>query len=199
MNRAKPITWFLSHVFSGLESAFLFLCITRLCLLASSPAYGAATGGQVGEFLSYGSGAHTKEHIIKAARIANAHDFIMKMPEGYDTIIGERGFRLSGGEKQRLAIARAIFKDPPILILDEATSQLDTESEILVQEAIDRMMMGRTVLVIAHRLSTIKHANVIYVMEAGRIVESGSHDELAQKGGLYKRLYDMQFRDSVLR
>ncbi len=149
--------------------------------------------------IAYGSKGYPKEEIMKAARIANAHDFIVKMPKGYDTIIGERGFRLSGGEKQRLAIARAVFKDPPILILDEATSQLDTESEILVQEAIDRMMKGRTVFVIAHRLSTIKHASTIYVLDAGRIVEQGSHEELIRKGSLYKRLYDMQFKDNVLK
>jgi len=147
----------------------------------------------------YGSNNTSIDDIMKAAKIANAHSFIMNMPQGYDTAIGERGFRLSGGEKQRLAIARAVFKDPPILILDEATSQLDTESEILVQEAIDRMMKGRTVFVIAHRLSTIKHADRIYVLDDGRIVEVGSHDELVNIGGLYKRLYDMQFKDSVLK
>ncbi|MFA5143409.1 MAG: ABC transporter ATP-binding protein [Candidatus Omnitrophota bacterium] len=144
--------------------------------------------------ISYGSGVHTKDDIIRAARIANAHDFITKMPQGYDTVVGERGFRLSGGEKQRLAIARAVFKDPPILILDEATSQLDTESEVLVQEAIDRMMKGRTVFVIAHRLSTIKHASMIYVLDLGKIVDKGSHEELLCKDGLYKRLYEMQFK-----
>jgi subfamily B ATP-binding cassette protein MsbA len=149
--------------------------------------------------IGYGSRDMKMEDVIKAAKIANAHSFIMEMPQGYDTIIGEKGFRLSGGEKQRLAIARAVYKDPPILILDEATSQLDTQSEILVQEAIDRMMKGRTVLVIAHRLSTIKHANRIYVLDSGHVAELGSHDELVQKGGLYRRLYDMQFRDSVLR
>jgi subfamily B ATP-binding cassette protein MsbA len=149
--------------------------------------------------IAYGSVAARAEDIEKAARIANAHSFIMKMPRGYDTVIGERGFRLSGGEKQRLAIARAVFKDPPILILDEATSQLDTESEMLVQEAIDRMMSGRTVFVVAHRLSTIKHANFIYVLEAGRIVETGSHDDLIRKDGLYKRLYELQFRDNLIK
>ena len=144
--------------------------------------------------ISYGAPSLKMDDVIRAAQIANAHNFIMKMPKGYETIIGERGFRLSGGEKQRLAIARAIFKDPPILILDEATSQLDTESEILVQEAIDRMMKGRTVFVIAHRLSTIKHADRIYVLDGGRIMETGSHDVLVQSSGLYKRLYDMQFK-----
>jgi ABC-type multidrug transport system fused ATPase/permease subunit len=143
--------------------------------------------------ISYGCKDPKKEDIIKAAEIANAHSFIMKMPNGYDTIIGERGFRLSGGEKQRLSIARAVFKDAPILVLDEATSQLDTESEILVQEAIDRMMKNRTVFVIAHRLSTIKHATRIYVLDGGRIADVGTHDLLIQKDGLYKRLYDMQF------
>ena len=149
--------------------------------------------------IAYGTKAPRMEDIIRAAEIANAHSFIMNMPQGYETVIGERGFRLSGGEKQRLAIARAVFKDPPVLILDEATSQLDTESEMLVQEAIDRMMKGRTVFVIAHRLSTIKHANLIYVLDEGRIVEKGGHDALVENAGLYKRLYDMQFRDNVLK
>ncbi len=149
--------------------------------------------------IAYGSKDMKMEEVMKAAKIANAHQFIMGMPQGYDTVVGEKGFRLSGGEKQRLAIARAVYKDPPILILDEATSQLDTESEILVQEAIDRMMKGRTVLVIAHRLSTIKHANRIYVLNQGHVEEVGSHEELIQKSGLYKRLYDMQFRDSVIK
>jgi len=149
--------------------------------------------------ISYGSRKMDREAVMRAAKIANAHEFIMKMPKGYDTLIGEKGFRLSGGEKQRLAIARAIFKDPPILILDEATSQLDTESEMLVQEAIDRMMKNRTVLVIAHRLSTIKHATTIYVLDEGRIAEKGAHDELLARGALYKKLYDMQFRDNTLR
>ena len=144
--------------------------------------------------ISYGSRAKDMDAVIRAAKIANAHDFITKMPKGYDTMIGERGFRLSGGEKQRLAIARAVFKDPPILILDEATSSLDTESEVLVQEAIDRMMKDRTVLAIAHRLSTIKHATTIYVLDDGRIAEEGTHDELLARGGLYKKLYNMQFK-----
>ena len=149
--------------------------------------------------ISYGCKNPKKEDIVRAAEIANAHSFIMKMPKGYDTVIGERGFRLSGGEKQRLSIARAVFKDAPILILDEATSQLDTESEILVQEAVDRMMRGRTVFVIAHRLSTIKHATRIYVLDGGRVVDVGKHDSLIQKDGPYKRLYDMQFGPAFIR
>ena len=117
----------------------------------------------------------------------------MKLPNGYDTLIGERGVILSGGQRQRLSLARALFKDTPILILDEATSSLDTESERLVQQAIDRLMKGRTVIVIAHRLSTIRHANRIVVLDEGKIIQSGQHDELLQEGGLYSELYHMQF------
>lgn len=149
----------------------------------------------VAQNIAYGQDVQPHmDAIIKAAKASNSHHFIMNMPQGYDTVIGERGFRLSGGEKQRLCIARAIFKNPPILILDEATSQLDTESELLVQEAIDRLMAGRTVLVIAHRLSTIKHASVIYVLEKGRVVEKGSHEALMVKSGLYNKLYNLQFK-----
>lgn len=137
------------------------------------------------------------EDIIVAAKAANAHDFIMKMPDGYDTFIGDRGVKLSGGERQRIAIARALFKDPPILILDEATSQLDTESERLVQEAIDRLMTHRTVFVIAHRLSTIEHADKIVVLEAGSVLESGTHRELLEHSGVYRRLYELQFRSKA--
>lgn len=143
--------------------------------------------------IAYGNNNIDNNKVIESAKTANAHDFIMKMPEQYNTIVGERGFKLSGGERQRLAIARAVFKNPPILIFDEATSQLDSKSEKLVQEAIDRLMEGRTVFVIAHRLSTIKHANTIVVMENGKIIDMGVHDELIERGGLYKKLYTMQF------
>ena len=144
--------------------------------------------------ISYGNKSTNMDDVISAAKTANAHDFIMKMPDKYQTIIGERGFRVSGGEKQRLAIARAILKNPPILIFDEATSQLDSHSEILVQDAIDKLMSGRTVFVIAHRISTIKHATQIVVMDKGAIKNVGTHDELMKKEGLYSALYNMQFR-----
>ncbi len=145
--------------------------------------------------ISYGMKTPPREKIEAAARMANAHDFIARMPHGYDTTIGERGFMLSGGERQRLALARAILKDPPVLVLDEATSALDAESEKLVQEAIARLMVQRTVFVIAHRLSTIKNASRIIVLDGGRIVQEGNHDELIQTEGLYKKLYEMQFSD----
>lgn len=145
--------------------------------------------------IAYGLEGASLEAVEAAARAANAHDFISAMPEGYDTEIGERGVKLSGGERQRLAVARAILKNPPILILDEATSSLDTESERLVQDAIEHLLLGRTVLVIAHRLSTVRNANRIVVLDRGEIVESGTHQELMEQGGLYRHLYDMQFAD----
>ncbi|HEX9282248.1 MAG TPA: ABC transporter ATP-binding protein [Gemmatimonadales bacterium] len=144
--------------------------------------------------IAYGRRDFTLEQVQVAARAANAHEFVSQLPDGYRTLLGERGMRLSGGERQRIAIARALLRDPPILILDEATSALDMESERLVQEAIDRLMAHRTVLVIAHRLATVRDANLIVVLADGRIVERGTHDALFAAGGLYRRLYDMQFR-----
>jgi subfamily B ATP-binding cassette protein MsbA len=144
--------------------------------------------------IAYGApDRYTPEQIEAAARAGNAHEFILELPQGYDTVLGERGTRLSGGQRQRLAIARALLSDPPILILDEATSALDTESERLVQEAVDRLLQGRTVFVIAHRLSTITHADQILFLDRGEIVEQGTHQELLALRGAYYRLYAMQF------
>ena len=135
------------------------------------------------------------EEMIAAAKHAHAHDFIMEKPAGYDTLIGERGAQLSGGQRQRIAIARAILRDAPILVLDEATSALDTESERIVQAALDELMQGRTTICVAHRLSTVQQADQIVVLSEGRIVEQGTHGELLARGGTYKHLYDLQFRD----
>jgi ABC-type multidrug transport system fused ATPase/permease subunit len=144
--------------------------------------------------IAYGSPGATPEQVEAAAEAANAAPFIAELPQGYETMLGERGTRLSGGQRQRIAIARALLRDPPILILDEATSALDTESERLVQQAIERLMRERTVLVIAHRLATVRDADEIVVLDAGRVVQRGSHEELLRAGGLYRRLYDLQFR-----
>jgi len=143
--------------------------------------------------IGYGRPAATDEDIMEAARNAAAHDFIMALPEGYDTLVGQRGLKLSGGQRQRLAIARAMLKNAPLLLLDEATSALDTESERQVQAALETLMKGRTTLVIAHRLSTVVTADLIHVMDHGRVVESGRHDELLARGGAYARLYALQF------
>lgn len=150
--------------------------------------------GSVYDNILYGRLDATKEEVEAAAKAANAHDFIMGLPEGYDTMLGDRGVNISGGQRQRISIARAILKNPQILILDEATSALDTESERIVQEALDRLMVGRTSFVIAHRLSTIKNADRILVMEKGRLVEDGSHEELMAQEGLYAHLYRIQYR-----
>jgi subfamily B ATP-binding cassette protein MsbA len=144
--------------------------------------------------IAYGRSDLPLERVREAAAAAYADEFIMQLPRGYDTVVGEAGVRLSGGQRQRLAIARALFKNAPILILDEATSHLDSQSESLVQKALYNLMQGRSTLVIAHRLSTVVRADRIVVLEAGQIVEEGSHRELMELGGSYKRLYDLQFR-----
>ena len=145
--------------------------------------------------IAYGQPHVSQQEVERAAQAALAHDFILRMPEGYDTVIGERGFRLSGGERQRLSIARALLKNAPILILDEATSALDSESEVLVQTALQNLMVGRTVFVIAHRLSTVRRADRIIVLENGTIADEGSHEDLLTRLGTYRRLYDLQFVD----
>ncbi|MGM9621610.1 MAG: ATP-binding cassette domain-containing protein, partial [Bacteroidaceae bacterium] len=142
--------------------------------------------------IAFGVDHATQEQVEAAARVANAHEFIMRTEQGYDTMVGDRGCRLSGGQRQRISIARAILKNPPILILDEATSALDTESEHLVQEALERLMRSRTTISIAHRLSTIRNSDEIYVLHEGRIVEHGTHDQLLAMGGYYKRLTELQ-------
>ncbi len=145
--------------------------------------------------IAYGRPGATREQVVEAAKAANADAFIREQAQGYETLIGERGVRLSGGQRQRLAIARALLKDPPLLILDEATSALDTESERLVQQALEKLMQGRASLVIAHRLSTVQGADLIVVLDQGRVVQQGRHEALLAEGGLYKRLYEMQFND----
>lgn len=155
-------------------------------------------GGTIRENIRYGRLDATEAEIIAAAQAANAHDFIIQLPDGYDTIVGERGIRLSGGQRQRVAIARAVLKDPRILLLDEATSSLDSESEHLVQEALGRLMSNRTTVIIAHRLSTTKIAHRIAVIDRGRIVELGTHEALMALDGLYAKLYGMQFREDWL-
>ena len=151
-------------------------------------------GGSIAENISYGRPGASREEIVAAARKANAHDFIDKFPQGYETLVGERGIKLSGGQRQRVAIARAILKDPAILILDEATSALDSESERLVQDALDQLMRGRTSFIIAHRLATIREADRIVVIQDGTVVENGTHaDLLENKTGLYRRLSEAQF------
>jgi ABC-type multidrug transport system fused ATPase/permease subunit len=176
------------HTYSLKELRDLFAFVPQDAFLYS---------GTILENIRYGKEGATELEVIAAARASHAHDFILDLPQGYHTLVGERGARLSGGQRQRIAIARALLKNAPILLLDEATSALDSESEGLVQQALEELMRGRTTLAIAHRLSTIENAGVIYVLADGRVVEQGRHTELVEAGGLYRSLYDLQFKDAV--
>ncbi len=155
--------------------------------------------GTVSENIAYSKPGASRTEVVAAAKSANAHDFIMGFPDGYDTMVGERGVGLSGGEKQRISIARAILKDPRILILDEATSSVDTETESLIQAAIERLVEGRTTFAIAHRLSTLRKADKLVILEKGEVAETGTHDELIANDGLYKRLVDLQSELSTMK
>jgi ATP-binding cassette subfamily B protein len=172
--RDLPLNWLADQVGMVTQETYLFHDTIRANLLYANP-------------------QANQEEIEEACRAANIHDFIESLPDAYDTIVGERGYRLSGGEKQRVAIARVILKDPKVLILDEATSHLDSQSEALIQSAMEQVMQGRTSLVIAHRLSTVMGADRILVMDAGKLVEQGRHSELLAEGGLYADLYETQF------
>jgi ABC-type multidrug transport system fused ATPase/permease subunit len=153
--------------------------------------------GSVADNIAYGKGTATRDEIVAAAKLANADGFISQMPQGYDTMVGDRGDTLSGGQRQRIGIARAVIRDNPILILDEPTAALDSESEKLVMDALTKLMKGRTVITIAHRLSTIRAANKIVVLTQGVLAEEGSHDELMAKNGVYAALYRTQFDEQV--
>ncbi len=163
--------------------------------IGTVPQEPALFSGTVRENIAYAHPDATQADVESAARAANAHDFITELPEGYDAVVGERGIKLSGGQRQRIAIARAVLKDPAVLVLDEATSSLDSESERLVEAALERLMVGRSTLIIAHRLSTVQRADRLIVLEHGRIVEQGTHADLLRKGGIYARLFQMQWRD----
>jgi len=158
----------------------------------------ALFSGTIRENIAYARPGADHADVEAAARAAHAHEFIERLPGGYETVVGERGVKLSGGQRQRIAIARAILKDPAVLILDEATSNLDTESERLIEDALAKLLVGRTTLIIAHRLSTVRRADRLIVMDRGRMVEQGTHAELLELGGLYARLYQRQFRDEPL-
>jgi ATP-binding cassette subfamily B protein len=170
-------------------------CITQRSLrknIAYVPQETTLFHRSIAENIAYGKPDATINEIKRAAKLANADKFIEDMPEGYETMVGERGVKLSGGQRQRIAIARAILKDAPILVLDEATSALDSESEALIQDALDKLMKGRTSIVVAHRLSTVANLDRIIVLKDGKIVEEGSHAELLKKDGAYKKLWDRQ-------
>ena len=152
-------------------------------------------GATIRDNIAYGAVDATYEQIIEAAKIARIHDYVMSLPDGYDTWVGERGITLSGGQKQRVSIARTLLLDPKILILDDSTSSVDTQTEFLIQQALSAVMQGRTTLVIAQRLRTIKNADEILVMQAGKIVEQGSHEQLISQEGLYRQIYDLELRD----
>jgi len=158
----------------------------------------ALFSGSVRENIAYGRPGAGAPEIETAARAAHAHEFIVRLPQGYDTVVGERGVKLSGGQRQRVAIARAVLKNPAVLVLDEATSNLDTESERLIEDAMEKLLAGRTTLIIAHRLSTVRRADRLVVLDHGRIVEEGTHAELLTRAGLYARLYQRQFRDDLV-
>jgi subfamily B ATP-binding cassette protein MsbA len=158
----------------------------------------ALFSGTIRENIAYARPDASAEDVLAAARAAHAAEFIDRLPQGWDTVVGERGVKLSGGQRQRIAIARALLKDPAVLVLDEATSSLDNESERLIEDAMERLLEGRTTIIIAHRLSTVRRANRILVLDGGRIVEEGTHADLLALGGLYARLHQKQFRDDDL-
>jgi ATP-binding cassette subfamily B protein len=153
--------------------------------------------GTVRENIAYGSRDATLDEVIDAAKIAEAHDFILGLANGYDTIVGERGQKLSGGQRQRISIARAVLKNPPVLILDEATSSVDNETEAAIQRSLERIAVGRTTIIIAHRLSTVRNADCIFVMEQGKLIEQGRHDDLVLGDGIYARLWRVQTGERV--
>jgi ATP-binding cassette subfamily B protein len=154
--------------------------------------------GSVADNIAYGRPGAGRDDVVAAAAVAEAHEFIMELPQGYDTVVGERGQRLSGGQRQRVSLARAVLKDPPILVLDEATSSVDNETEAAIQRSLERLTAHRTTIIIAHRLSTIRAADRIYVLENGELVETGTHDELTSRSGVYANLWTVQTGEAML-
>ena len=182
----------------GIDVRHLRLADLRAAI-AIVPQDPALFSGTIRENIAYARPEASQDEIEAAARGAHAHEFVERLPEGYETVVGERGVKLSGGQRQRIAIARAILKNPSVLILDEATSSLDTESERLIEDALSKLLVGRTTLIIAHRLSTVRRADRLVVIDHGRIVEEGTHADLLGLGGLYARLYQRQFREEPQR